>query len=95
MERDNNQHAISEFTHAINAINYLTSLSLGTRLVLRAKDILLIAHHERASLEGNMEICSAILDAFPNGSVRQRREVAVCIFPEVPSRVYFIPSWPM
>jgi len=59
------EYAISQFTHAINAINYLTSMSGGTRLVLRAKDILLIAHAERALLEGNTESCEAICRAFP------------------------------
>ncbi|KAL9179307.1 hypothetical protein ACHAXT_008597 [Thalassiosira profunda] len=67
----NSESAISEYTHAINAINYVASASKGVRLVLRAKDILLIAHAERALLEGNTELRSAILNAFPTASVRK------------------------
>ena len=52
-ENGNNQKAISEYTHAINAVNYLTSSSNGSQLVLRAHDIFLIAHAHRADLEGN------------------------------------------
>ena len=63
-------HAISEFTHAINAINYLTSASMGERFLLRAKDIYIIAHHERAVLEGKKELAAAILEAFPKQSHR-------------------------
>ncbi len=73
MDRGDNDVAISAFTHAINAINYLTSVSLGMRLVLRAKDILLIAHHERAALEGNGELCNALLKAFPNASGKRSK----------------------
>ena len=47
------EQAILEYTHAINAINYLASSSGGIRLVLRAFDILLIAHSLRAQLEDN------------------------------------------
>ena len=64
-------YAISKFTHAINAINYLTSASNGERFLLRAKDIFIIAHHERAVLEGKMELCAAILEAFPKQSHRR------------------------
>lgn len=68
--RNDREKAISEFTHAINAINYTASASNGARLVLRAKDILLVAHHERALLEGNGALCGAIVAAFPKASVR-------------------------
>jgi len=68
------EYAISEFTHAINAINYLTSASNGKRLVLRAQDILIIAHHERAVLEleegSSSELCKAIVKAYPRQSHR-------------------------
>jgi len=68
------EKAIEEFTHAINAINYLTSSSLGVRLVLRAKDILLASHCERALLEENQGLSDAILAAFPKASVRSVSE---------------------
>lgn len=65
--------AIHEFTHAINAVNYLTSISNGQYLILRAEDILLISHSLRAELEGNVELQDAILEAFPRATVRISR----------------------
>ena len=66
----NKEQAILEFTHAINAVNYLTSSSSGTRLVLRAFDILLIAHGHRAELEDNQALVDSILAAYPRASVK-------------------------
>lgn len=62
--------AILEFTHAINAVNYMASSTNGTGLVLRAKDILLSCHCLRAELEDNQTLAEAILRAFPKASVR-------------------------
>jgi hypothetical protein len=66
----NPEQALLEFTHAINAINYLTSMSEGSRLVLRAFDILLIGHICRAQLEDNQALTDAILKAYPRASVK-------------------------
>lgn len=64
------EQAILEYTHAINAINYVTSSSCGSRLVLRALDIFLIAHSLRAELEDDQALCEAIVAAYPKKSVR-------------------------
>jgi hypothetical protein len=60
-KRNDSQRAILEYTHAINAINYLASASSGARLVLRAFDILLIAHSLRAELEDNQALSDAVI----------------------------------
>lgn len=71
MRREKNKaQAIEEYTHAINAINYFASLSKGAGLVLRPHDLLLIAHCERADLEGNTSLADAILASYPKASVR-------------------------
>ena len=62
--------AILEYTHAINAVNYIASLTSGNGLVLRIHDILLIAHGKRAELEGNPALREAILVAYPKASVK-------------------------
>jgi hypothetical protein len=69
-EKQNREQAILEFTHAINAINYLASASSALRLILRAHDILLIAHCLRAELEKNQMLASAIIVAYPKASVK-------------------------
>jgi MYND finger len=71
----NPEQAIQEFTHAINAVNYLTSMTLGTGLLLRAKDVLLIAHGLRAELENNPALTEAIRAAYPRASVKTKSSV--------------------
>ena len=66
--------AILEYTHAINAINYLASISMGSKLILRAHDILLIAHAYRAELEGKSYLMKKIAKAYPRGSEKQTKE---------------------
>jgi hypothetical protein len=69
-EKIHREQAIVECTHAINAINYLASTSMGRQLVARPHDVLLIAHALRAELEGNNELFDAIVAAYPRASVR-------------------------
>lgn len=67
------EQAVIEYTHAINAINYLASSTGGSRFVLRAVDILLIAHGKRAELEDNLALFDSIVEAHPKASVKSAR----------------------
>lgn len=73
-ERNETEAAILECTHAINAINYLASASGGRHLVLRAHDLLLLAHFQRAELEGGDDLASALAAAYPKASVMDPKE---------------------
>lgn len=73
-ERNDSEKAILEYTHAINAINYLASASSGAHLILRAHDILLQAHAYRAELEGDSELFEGVRAAYPKASVRTPRD---------------------
>jgi hypothetical protein len=69
-KKNDNERAISEYTHAINSINCMASMTSGVQLVLRARDILISSHLLRANLEGNKDLADSILLAFPRASVR-------------------------
>ena len=68
--RDETETAIAEYTHAINAVNYLASTTSGQGLVLSARDLLLLCHLQRAQLEGDHVLAASIMKAFPKASVR-------------------------
>jgi hypothetical protein len=64
------KEAIDEYTHVINVITYFASLSKGAGLNLRPHDLLLVAHYERAILEGNDTLADEMSACCPKASVR-------------------------